>query len=120
MSRTSVLAYLALGCSITAMIAVVGDSGRIQIGEDREEREEEARTRPRSIRERMLEERESAAMGSGRAEEAKARGGDDAEGTTERAAFDIWFYGQRKYPARALPKDAIGKAHGRRRPEEPR
>ena len=112
MSRTSVLAYLALGCSITAMIAVVGDSRLIRIGEDREEREEGARTRPRSIRERMLEERESAAMGSERAREAKARGGDDAEETTERAAFDIWFYGQRKYPSRVLPQDAIGKANG--------
>ena len=65
MSKKGVLAYLALGCSIAALIAVVGDSR--QIGEERE-REGAARTRPRSIRERMLEERESTAMGSRRAE----------------------------------------------------
>jgi photosystem II stability/assembly factor-like uncharacterized protein len=107
MWRKSVLAYLALGCSIAAMIAFVGVSRDIG-----DEREEQARTRPRSMRERMLEERESTAMGSGRAEEAKARRGDDSEDTTEREAFDAWFYGQRTYPVGALPNGAIGKAHG--------
>jgi hypothetical protein len=52
------------------------------------------------ILERMMEKKESATRGEGFANES------DHEGD----AWNQWFFSQRKYPAKTLPPDAIGKA----------
>jgi hypothetical protein len=67
--------------------------------------------RPRSIRERMLEERESTARTGLLSQERTSRNGDDGDDAAARDAFDKWFYDQRTYPAGSLPPGAIGQAH---------
>src|SRR5712691_796341 len=128
-SKKAVIVYLTLGCALVVMIAALltharpisfarlTDSGLVR---------EAARTRPLTIRERMLERREAAGRGTALAAEASARGDDDAadagdaaEGS-ERDAFDAWFYGQRKYPVRTLPVGAIEKGASSRGREKPR
>jgi len=67
--------------------------------------------RPRSIRERMLEERQSTARTELLSQERTGRNSDDADEPSSRDAFDKWFYGQRKYPADSLPPGALAQAN---------
>lgn len=106
MTKKGVLAYGALACSIAALLALAADSHSTS-----DPSEHSRRGRPRSIRERMLEERSSTAIGSRRAQEATAPDEDGIEATVERDAFNAWFYGQRIYPGRSLPVAAITKAN---------
>ena len=107
--KKAILAYATLGCAIAAMIVTV----LIQTHRPTSDREIRAdRARPRSIRERMLEERQSTAFTAQLSQERSARGDDDEEGESSgREAFDKWFYEQRKYPGTALPKGAVEKAN---------
>jgi photosystem II stability/assembly factor-like uncharacterized protein len=119
-SKKAVIAYLTLGCAVVVMIvALLAHSRSISFArlDDSGLLREPARTRPLTIRERMLERRETAGRGADLAKEASARGNDDAGDAAEggeRDAFDRWFYEQRKYPVGALPVGAIEKArrHG--------
>jgi len=119
-SKKAVIVYLTLGCALVVMIAALLTHARpISFARPADSRlvREPARTRPLTIRERMLERREAAGRGAALAAEASARrdddaadAGDAAEGS-ERDAFDAWFYSQRKYPVRTLPVGALEKAH---------
>jgi photosystem II stability/assembly factor-like uncharacterized protein len=71
----------------------------------------EATRRPRSIRERMLEERSSVARSALLSQERASRNDGDADGDSSLDAFDRWFYDQRKYPADSLPPGAMGQAN---------
>ena len=77
----------------------------------RDRADDAGRGRPRSIRERMLEERQSASRTDLLSQEGSRRGGDDADGNSVRDAFDKWFYDQRKYPGNSLPPGAVAKAN---------
>src|SRR5262249_36917300 len=103
-----ILAYGTLACSVAAMIAAVA----IHSHHPATDRDAAAgRGRPRSIRERMLEEREAPARGALLSQERSARDDNNADGGSERDAFDKWFYDQRKYPGTTLPVGAISKAN---------
>jgi photosystem II stability/assembly factor-like uncharacterized protein len=69
------------------------------------------RGRPRSIRERMLEEREATSRASLLSQERAARSDGDADEDASRDAFDKWFYEQRRYPADRLPVGAVATAN---------
>ena len=102
-----IVAYGSLVCAIAAMVGLLAVRGQQSIVKDGDS----GRGRPRSIRERMLEQRETAARTALLSQERAARGGDDADGDAERDAFDKWFYEQRKYPAGTLPTGAVGTAN---------
>src|SRR5438034_8635600 len=103
-----ILADGALVCSIAAMIAALAihASDSTSNGPTRAGRQP-----PRSIRERMLEERRSTARGALLSQEPSARADDNGEESAERDAFDKWFYDQRKYPGTTLPLGAVEKAN---------
>jgi photosystem II stability/assembly factor-like uncharacterized protein len=102
------LTYATLTCSIAALIAALAIDAHHR-GPAREV--DAGRGRPRSIRERMLEERQSTARTSLLSRESSARGDGDANEGGEREAFDKWFYDQRKYPGTTLPVGAVSKAN---------
>jgi hypothetical protein len=110
--RKGILTYAtlvaAIGTMITALAMHVNQAPRVDPDGG------STRARPRSIRERMLEERESAARTSLLSQERSERSGQrdaDADGDSERDGFDKWFYEQRKYPADALPVGAVQTAN---------
>jgi hypothetical protein len=114
MSMKGVIAYGALGGSIAVMIGalvVQQPFGSHAIDRDRDH----TRRHPRSITERMLEQRETTGRGAA-ALSGEPTAKEDGNATevadgSEREAFDAWFYNQRKYPASSIPVGAILKAH---------
>jgi photosystem II stability/assembly factor-like uncharacterized protein len=103
-----ILAYATLTGLVAAMIVTLAISAH-HPSLDREAAAH--RGRPRSIRERMLEERQSTARTALLSEERTNRGDDDANEGAARDAFDKWFYDQRKYPGNSLPPGAVSKAN---------
>ena len=103
-----VIVYGSLVCSITAMIGLLAVRGQHPIlsGDG-----DGGRGRPRSIRERMLEERASTARTGLLSQERASRGDDDADADASRDAFDKWFFDQRKYPGDTLPVGAVATAN---------
>jgi hypothetical protein len=103
-----ILAYGTLASSLAAMIAAVAiHSHHPATNPDAAA----GRGRPRPMRERMLEEREAPARGALLSQERTSRDDNDADGGSERDAFEKWFYDQRKYPSTSLPVGAISKAN---------
>src|SRR5262245_36488304 len=98
-----ILAYGTLTCSVAALII------SLPIGAHHPLDRDAGRGRPRSIRERMLEQRQSTAFTNLLSQERTKR--DDGEEASEREAFDKWFYEQRKYPGDSLPLGAIEAAN---------
>jgi len=103
-----VLAYGSLVCSIGAMVGLLAlrSTSPALRGDDAA-----ARRRPRSIRERMLEEREATARTGLLSQERSAQRDDGADEDASRDAFDKWFFDQRKYPVGALPVGALAAAN---------
>src|SRR5262249_13557660 len=115
MSRKSLVAYLALACTIawaigllasdlrrTSLRRIVIDGRLEQDGQDHQ---------ARTILERMMDRREATTRGAQLANEPTRSGEDAKAGAGEQDAFDQWFFSQRKYPGTTLPVDAVGKAH---------
>jgi hypothetical protein len=102
------LAYGTLACFVVAIIAATAFDMR-RSATDRAAAA--GRSRPRSIRERMLEERQSTARTTLLSQERAARSDDEEESGSGRDAFDKWFYEQRTYPGTTLPVGAIEKAN---------
>ncbi len=95
-----ILAYGTLTCSVAALIlSLPNRAAHYTLDRDA------GRGRPRSIQERMLEQRQSTAFTNLLSQERTKRGDDDE--ASEREAFDKWFYEQRKYPGDSLPPGAI-------------
>src|SRR4051812_31977469 len=103
--KKTILVYGTLACSVVALVMTT-----LSIREHSALDRDMGRGRPRSIRERMLEERQSTAFTGLLSQERTTRGDDGDEGSA-RDAFDKWFYEQRKYPADSLPVGAIEQAN---------
>jgi len=115
MRTKSLLTLMALSCCLAWLTNPLVNRPRLE-GEEDDARPAvaERKTReqkPRSIRERFEEERQTAGRGAALAEEA-AEGESGEAG--ERDAFEAWFFGQRTFPGRALPFNAVARAraHG--------
>lgn len=131
-SKKGLVVCLAFGVVITVLISPLAvrrqpqrSGPRVTAGESARE---QGRRRPRSIGERMREERETAGRGAALAEEAAAGAG-EVEQLGERDAFDAWFFSQRAYPGGWVPLNARSKAREETRgrnddddkdPDEPR
>ena len=104
--KKTVLVYGTLACALGGLIAAVAIHPNGSIAS-----RDRAPRRPRSIRERMLEQQQSASYSGLLSQEQANRTGDDGDADAGNDAFDKWFHDQRAYPGTSLPAGAVLQAN---------